>query len=97
MKGRPLAKAGYEQELTSIKGFVALQNRADSGGASVASDKVGHAYSVWYMYITRCTLCNESTAGADASVETPNLYYCVKYCLYFFRVIHYHASTRYVY
>ena len=39
MKGRPLAKAGYEQELSSIKGFVALQNKAD-GGASVSSDKV---------------------------------------------------------
>ena len=47
MKGRPLAKAGYEQELTSIKGFVALQNRADSGGASMSSDKVsgGHMHS----------------------------------------------------
>lgn len=38
MKGRPLAKAGYEQELSSIKGFVALQNKAD-GGASVSRDK----------------------------------------------------------
>ena len=30
MKGRPLAKAGYEQELASIKGFIAMQNKADS-------------------------------------------------------------------
>ena len=29
MKGRPLAKQGYEQELKSIKGFVAMQNKAD--------------------------------------------------------------------
>ncbi len=49
MKGRPLAKAGYEQELTSIKGFVALQNRADSGGASMSSDKVsGGTYAQFY-------------------------------------------------
>ena len=45
MKGRPLAKAGYEQELTSIRGFIAMQNRADSGhGGTVvpvaAADKV---------------------------------------------------------
>ncbi len=41
MKGKPLAKTGYEQEFSSIKGFVALQNRADSSGASVSSNKVG--------------------------------------------------------
>lgn len=31
MKGRPLAKAGYEQELVSIRSFIAMQNKADSG------------------------------------------------------------------
>ena len=42
MKGRPLAKAGYEQELASVKGFIAMQNKADSGGmaATAAADKV---------------------------------------------------------
>ena len=38
MKGRPLAKQGYEQELKSIKGFVAMQNKADPHPA--ASDHV---------------------------------------------------------
>lgn len=38
MKGRPLAKLGYEQELKSIKGFVAMQNKADPHPA--ASDHV---------------------------------------------------------
>ena len=42
MKGRPLAKAGYEQELSSIRGFIAMQNKASEGGvaAAAASDKV---------------------------------------------------------
>jgi hypothetical protein len=43
MKGRPLAKAGYEQELSSIRGFIAMQNRADSTGGTVVpttADKV---------------------------------------------------------
>lgn len=40
MKGRPLAKAGYEQELISIRGFIAMQNKADSGAAVPAADKV---------------------------------------------------------
>ena len=31
MKGRPLIKQGYEQELSSIKAFVAMQNKSDSG------------------------------------------------------------------
>lgn len=38
MKGRPLAKQGYEQELKSIKAFVAMQNKADPNPA--ASDHV---------------------------------------------------------
>jgi len=33
MKGRPLAKQGYEQELSSIRAFVAMQNKADTGGS----------------------------------------------------------------
>ena len=55
MKGRPLAKAGYEQELASIKGFIAMQNKADTGvSAKACSDKVrmsshGDAtYMVWH-------------------------------------------------
>lgn len=43
MKGRPLAKAGYDQELTSIKGFIAMQNKADGGvrvSAAAIADKV---------------------------------------------------------
>jgi hypothetical protein len=38
MKGRPLAKQGYEQELSSIRAFVSMQNKSDSsGGASAGS------------------------------------------------------------
>ena len=45
MKGRPLAKAGYEQELASIKGFIAMQNKADSSGISAtAADKVNSSF-----------------------------------------------------
>ena len=39
MKGRPLAKAGYDQELTSVRGFIAMQNKAD--GVPAAVEKVG--------------------------------------------------------
>lgn len=43
MKGRPLAKAGYEQELVSVRGFIAMQNKAEGGAVQVvsATDKVG--------------------------------------------------------
>lgn len=37
MKGRPLAKIGYEQELVSIRGFIAMQNKVDSGPPTAAS------------------------------------------------------------
>lgn len=49
MKGRPLAKSGYEQELASIRGFIAMQNKADSGVASAAasSDKVCNAKALY--------------------------------------------------
>ena len=42
MKGRPLAKQGYEQELSSIKAFVSMQNKSDgnSGGASATDHGV---------------------------------------------------------
>ena len=44
MKGRPLAKAGYEQELASIKGFIAMQNKSDNTvTTAMTSDKVGNA------------------------------------------------------
>ncbi len=33
MKGRPLIKQGYEQELSSIKAFVSMQNKSDSSPA----------------------------------------------------------------
>ena len=33
MKGRPLAKQGYEQELSSIRAFVAMQNKADTSSS----------------------------------------------------------------
>ena len=35
MKGRSLAKQGYEQELSSIRAFVAMQNKADTGSAPI--------------------------------------------------------------
>ena len=41
MKGRPLAKSGYEQELASIRSFIAMQNSSGSSTASAAADKVG--------------------------------------------------------
>ncbi len=42
MKGRPLAKTGYEQELVSVRGFIAMQNKAD-GSVPAAVEKV-HTY-----------------------------------------------------
>ena len=48
MKGRPLAKQGYEQELSSIRAFVSMQNKSDSsGGASSGS----HGVSVHCIYV----------------------------------------------
>ena len=47
MKGRPLAKAGYEQELVSIRGFIAMQNKADGGPSAPAScEKVSFVMSM---------------------------------------------------
>lgn len=34
MKGKALAKQGYEQELSSLRAFVAMQNKADGGAAT---------------------------------------------------------------
>ena len=55
MKGRPLAKQGYEQELSSIRAFVSMQNKSDgSGGASSGSHGVSvhvcltYSRSWWY-------------------------------------------------
>ena len=39
MKGRSLARTGYDQELASIRSFVAMQNRADPSGGP--ADQVG--------------------------------------------------------
>ena len=41
MKGRPLAKQGYEQELSSIRAFVSMQNKADSGFSGASSTDHG--------------------------------------------------------
>ena len=38
MRGHALVKKGYEQELSSIKAFVAMQNKSDAG--PTASDHV---------------------------------------------------------
>lgn len=40
MKGRALARAGYDQELSSIRGFVAMQNKADPGSSSAQAESV---------------------------------------------------------
>ena len=40
MKGRPLARSGYDQELSSIRAFVAMQNKADTGSSSASADSV---------------------------------------------------------
>ena len=59
MKGRPLAKQGYEQELKSIKAFVAMQNKADPNPA--ASDHVSvpgtwrdHYIALWFSSYNYC-------------------------------------------
>ena len=39
MKGKQLSKAGYEQELSSVKAFVAMQNKAD-GSSNASSERV---------------------------------------------------------
>ena len=44
IKGRPLAKQGYEQELSSIRAFVSMQNKADGTSSASASD---HGVSYW--------------------------------------------------
>ena len=38
MKGRPLVKQGYEQELSSIRAFVSMQNKSDSSGGASSTD-----------------------------------------------------------
>lgn len=40
MKGRALARAGYEQELSSIRAFVAMQNKADPGSSGASAESV---------------------------------------------------------
>lgn len=65
MKGRPLAKAGYEQELISIRGFIAMQNKAESGTAvPVTADKVcidssavgGLYIEFWPVLMMKCRM-----------------------------------------
>ena len=38
MKGRPLVKQGYEQELSSMRAFVSMQNKSDSSGGASSTD-----------------------------------------------------------
>lgn len=40
MKGRSLARTGYDQELASIRSFVAMQNRADPSGGPADQDEL---------------------------------------------------------
>ena len=40
MKGRQLARHGYDQELSSMKAFIAMQNKADPGGGNSAAESV---------------------------------------------------------
>ena len=47
LKGRPLAKQGYEQELSSIRAFVSMQNKADGSSSASASD---HGVSVCILF-----------------------------------------------
>ena len=46
MKGRALARAGYDQELSSIRAFVAMQNKADPGSSSAQAESVSIAAAV---------------------------------------------------
>ena len=55
MKGRPLAKAGYEQELTSIKGFIAMQNKAARPVSLTPADKVTSI--CWWALIRTAYYC----------------------------------------
>ena len=48
MKGRALARAGYDQELSSIRAFVAMQNKADPGSSSAQAESVRVIILSWY-------------------------------------------------
>ena len=50
MKGRALARSGYEQELSSIKAFVAMQNKADPGSSSASADSVSISCTVYIVH-----------------------------------------------
>jgi hypothetical protein len=39
-KGRPLVKQGYEQELSSIKAFISMQDKSEASGVSSTADHV---------------------------------------------------------
>ena len=56
MKGRALARNGYEQELSSIRAFIAMQNKADPGSASSSAESVSGKRSHDINNIT-CTVC----------------------------------------
>ena len=55
MKGKPLSKHGYEQELQSIKGFIALQNKSD-GGSAPRSDVSGCGYLCCSVGVVTCAV-----------------------------------------
>lgn len=40
VKGRPLVKQGYEQELSSIKAFVSMQNKSETGPSASEHVKI---------------------------------------------------------
>ena len=49
MKGRPLAKQGYEQELSSIRAFVSMQNKTD-GNSSASASNHGVSFILTHSY-----------------------------------------------
>lgn len=51
MKGRALARSGYEQELSSIKAFVAMQNKADPGSSSASADSVSIRCTLYIVHV----------------------------------------------
>ena len=58
MKGRALARAGYEQELSSIRAFVAMQNKADPGSSGASAESVSQLllYLRWRWALFRISL-----------------------------------------
>ena len=76
MKGRPLAKQGYEQELSSIRAFVSMQNKADSGSSGISS--TDHGVMVCVRGVCVCV-------GVRACVCVVHVHVCV--CVHVFTCI----------